>query len=222
MSSVAKKTLMALTGLFLCLFLVVHLMGNSLLFLPEADARPSFNSYAKLLSGLTVIQIAAFATYGAILAHAVLAAVVTRKNRRSAGEAYAHQDPGATSAWYTRWMGLLGTVLLVFIVIHLWDFWYPYKFGDSVSLDADGNKDLYAIVSVAFLREWRVVLYVAAMLALAAHLYQGVYNGLRSLGLHHSVYSQWFKLAGRVFAIILALGFAAIPITMYLTQQATN
>ena len=222
MSSVARKSLMALTGLFLCVFLLVHVLGNSLLFLPADAARPQFNHYAHWLSGLPVIKIAAYGTYACIIAHAVLAVVLTRGNRNSAGVGYAHPDPGASSQWYTRWMGFLGTLLLVFLVVHLWDFWYPYKFGKVVELDADGHKDLYALVAAAFQQEWRVVLYVAAMIALALHLFQGFYSGWRSLGFHHNVYSQWLKIAGRVFAILIAIGFAAMPITMYLLRKTAE
>lgn len=222
MSSIASKNLMAISGLFLCSFLIVHLLGNLALLLPESIARPRFNQYAQFLSELAVIKIAAYVTYFAIALHAVVAALLTLRNRESAGERYAYSDPAASSPWYTRFMGVLGAILLLFIVIHMRDFWYPYKFGEAVAIDPDGSKDLYGIVSVALARWWYAMFYVVAMMALGFHLQRGLYNGCRSLGLHHPVYSRWVKRASQLFAFTMTIGFTAVTVYMYVSHSITR
>ena len=168
------------------------------------------------LTHLPPIKVAAYLTYSAVLLHAIIAAVMTIKNRKSAGQRYAYQGAVDTSPWYTRWMGLLGAVLLVFLIIHMWDFWYPYKFGSGVALDSDGKKDLYGIVVASFGNLWCVAFYMLAMVALAMHLYQGLYNGLRSLGLHHPRYSAWARRLSKAFALIVSILFALMPLYIYL------
>jgi succinate dehydrogenase / fumarate reductase cytochrome b subunit len=217
-SSIAYKTLMAVSGLFLCLFIVIHLAGNLALFLPESEAQLTFNAYANLLTHLPPIKIAAQVTYFAVVLHALVALVLTISNRQSAGQRYAYHGSPKTSSWYTHWMGVLGSILLLFLIIHMWQFWYPYKYGDQVALDSNGNKDLYGIVTASFAGLGCVVFYVIAMVALAAHLYQGLYNGLRTLGLHHRRYSRWARRFSQGFAIIVSIGFALMPIYIYLAS----
>src|SRR6202035_1827724 len=115
--TLTRKNLMALTGLFLCFFLVIHLFGNLQLLLPAESARWQFNFYSKLLSENIFIQLISYFLFASILAHAVYALLITRQNRRANGQGYAYDRRGAASKWYSRKMGLLGTVLLVFLVI---------------------------------------------------------------------------------------------------------
>jgi len=128
-SSLGKKLIMALTGLFLCTFLIVHLGGNLLLFCN--DNGYSFNMYANFLTHFPPIEVVAYILYLCILVHAVYALVLTLKNRSARPVSYAaHND--APASWQSKNMGLLGSILLLFIVIHMSDFWYSYKFTDRV------------------------------------------------------------------------------------------
>lgn len=220
LSSVARKNIMALTGLFLCLFLVIHLLGNSLLLLPPETAQASFNKYAKILSSLTVIKLAAYVTYASILIHAWMAWSLARSNRSAAGHSPVAGTIHSPSPWYTRYMGILGVVLLVFIVVHMWDFWYPYKFGgDAVATDAHGNRDLYGIVVRSLSRGWYVALYLVAMVALGLHLFRGLYHGFRSLGLHHPFYAALTKRLSQAFAIGISASFAAMCVYLYFYSE---
>lgn len=216
LSSIAYKTVMALSGLFLCLFLTIHLLGNLALFFPESEARTTFNAYADFLTHLPPIKVAAYLTYFAVLLHAAFALTLSIRNRETAGQRYAYKGSVDTARWYTRWMGVLGAILLLFIIIHMWDFWYPYKYDKNVALDANGNKDLYGIVETSFASLTCVVFYAVAMVALGVHLYQGLHNGLRSLGLYHERYSAWGRRLSKVFAIIVSVVFALMPIYIYL------
>ncbi len=218
-NGIVRKNLMALTGLFLCLFLVVHLAGNLQLLLPPERARIQYNLYSEVLSHNILIKIIAYALYASIIAHAVYALVITLQARAArGGRGYAYDRRGQVSAWYRRNMGILGALLLVFIVVHMRDFWFQYKF-TSLPMDAAGRKDLYGIVVAAYQEWWYVALYVGAMLVLGFHLLHGFHSAFQSLGLYHSRYNRWFKWAGRGYTLIITAGFIIIPIWIFLTQN---
>lgn len=212
-----RKLLMALTGLFLCLFLVIHLLGNLQLFLPKEIAQEQFNAYSQALSGNVFIKVVAIGLYVSILAHAIYAVVITIYNRKSGGK-YAHDERKAASPWYSRSMGLLGTVIFVFIVIHFQNFWYYYKFTD-MPLDAWGRKDLYSAVVNLFGNVWYVVLYVVSMVAMGYHLLHGVASAVRTLGVYHQKYVRVVNVAGVAYSVVISAGFAIIPIYVYLVQH---
>ncbi|TWR30011.1 succinate dehydrogenase cytochrome b subunit [Mucilaginibacter pallidiroseus] len=126
-SSLGKKLIMALTGLFLCTFLIVHLGGNLLLF--KNDQGFAFNSYANFLTHFPPIEVVAYILYVSIIIHSVYALVLTIKNRRARPVGYAVQ-PKSPASWSSKNMGVLGSILLLFIVIHMGDFWFTYKYNN--------------------------------------------------------------------------------------------
>ncbi len=123
---------MALTGLFLCLFLVIHLTGNFQLLLNDSGYQ--FNTYAKFMTSNPLIKVAGYITYLSILFHAFKGLHLAYKNSQARKRGY-RKSSGATSTWMSRSMGLLGTIILVFIVIHMQQFWYQYKFAKSVGTE---------------------------------------------------------------------------------------
>lgn len=129
-SSLGKKLIMALTGLFLCTFLIVHLGGNLLLF--SNDDGFGFNVYANFLTHFPPIEVIAYLLYLAIIVHSLYALILTVKNRRARPVGYAVVNKSPAS-WSSKNMGLLGSILLLFIVIHMSDFWYSYKYTDKVA-----------------------------------------------------------------------------------------
>jgi len=137
---------MALTGLFLCTFLIVHLGGNLLLFCD--DKGYSFNMYANFLTHFPPIEVIAYLLYLSILVHAIYALVLTLKNRSARPVKYAaHND--APASWQSKNMGLLGSILLLFIVIHMSDFWFSYKYSNKVNF-IEYRTDLATTKTVAF------------------------------------------------------------------------
>lgn len=214
-----RKNLMAVTGLFLCLFLVVHLAGNLQLLLPPDRARLQYNLYSEMLSHNILIKIISYALYLSILAHAIYAWILTRQSQKArGGQAYVFDRRGQASSWYRRSMGILGALLLVFIVIHMKDFWFQYKFG-HMPVDEAGRKDLYAIVVAAYQQGWYVALYVVAMLVLGFHLLHGFNSAFQTIGLYHRKYSRWMKVAGQVYTALITAGFVVIPIYLYIQQN---
>jgi succinate dehydrogenase / fumarate reductase cytochrome b subunit len=214
-SSIGKKLLMALTGLFLILFLVIHLIGN--LQLLKEDNGQAFNVYAKFMTTNPLIVTISYVNYAFILIHVIWALLLTVGNRRARGsQGYAVVDN--SSPWTSRNMGILGTFILIFLVIHLRSFWYEMHWGQipTVKYDGEDVKDLYATVDAAYSQAWFVGLYVFSMLILAFHLWHGFASSFQTLGWNHKKYNPVIAFVGKAFAIIVPALFALIPIWMFL------
>ncbi|MDB5132918.1 MAG: succinate dehydrogenase [Mucilaginibacter sp.] len=247
-SSLGKKLIMALTGLFLCTFLIVHLGGNLLLF--SDDEGYGFNVYANFLTHFPPIEVVAYLLYLAILVHSIYALVLTIKNRRARPVGYAAPNRSPAS-WSSKNMGLLGSILLLFIVIHMSDFWYAYKYSHKIgykeyrtdlatdkttsvdyvpaspnfekSVSTENNveivrvKDLHARVAGSFSNLLYVIFYVIAMGAVSFHMLHGFQSSFRTLGWVHRKYTPVVCFIGTwLFAVIIPLGFAAMPVVYYI------
>ena len=219
---------MALTGLFLCLFLAGHLVGNLQLFIPGEAGKEAFNAYAYFMTSNPAVKVLSYLTYAAIVFHAIDGIVLTLRNRKARPVKYAMEDGKSNASWSSRNMGVLGTVLLVFIAVHLQNFWYQMHFGHIPTYSlADGSsvKDLHAIVYAFFGPKNSMVLaslalYVIAQAAVGFHLWHGFKSAFQSLGLSHPKYTPIAVGAGQLFSVVVATLFAAIPIYIYLTQLA--
>lgn len=209
--------MMSATGLFLCFFLVIHLLGNLQLLLPAAEARVQFNWYSHLLSGNIIIKMISWILYLSIIGHAVYAVLISRKNISANGTRYVYDQRGQSSSWNSRNMGILGTIILVFLVIHFKDYWYVYKFG-ALPVDEKGNKDLYSIVIQSFQQGWYVLIYEVSFIALGFHLLHGFFSATRTLGLYHPKYVMAVRYFGWIYSIAITLGFMFIPIYVFFNQ----
>ncbi|WP_106522509.1 succinate dehydrogenase cytochrome b subunit [Taibaiella chishuiensis] len=216
-STQISKIWMALTGTFLCLFLVIHLLGNLQLLLPADRARASFNWYSHLLSGNVLIKLIEWLLFVSILAHIVYALLLTLRARKASGRGYVYDKRKASSTWNSRNMGFLGMIILLFLVLHLKDFWYRYKFG-NLPLDEQGYTDLYAIVVAAYEEFWYVLLYLAGIAALGFHLLHGFSSAARTLGLYHPLYSKVVRVAGKLYTLAITAGFMIIPVYIYFNK----
>src|SRR6267154_1194577 len=207
-SSLGRKLVMALTGLFLILFLVVHLSGNFQLL--KDDEGKAFNDYAEFMTTNPVIKVISYGNYTFILLHIFLALALTRKNRAARGSERYKVTSGKSSAWSSRNMGILGTIILIFLVIHLKDFWAQMHWGGIPKANYEGRevKDLYAVVALAFSQRWYVALYVVCMVGLAFHLWHGFASAFQTLGLNHVKYNPIIHFVGKAFAIIVPALFA--------------
>lgn len=205
---------MALTGLFLSFFLIIHLIGNLQLLLPEEQAHLQYNLYSDFLSTNFLVQLIAYVLYATILLHTIDAIYLTIKAKKASGAGYVKDKRNRASKWYARQMMLLGSIVFAFLVIHFKDFWYPYKFG-KLPMDANGNKDLFSLVITSFQELWYVILYAVAILSLGFHLLHGFFSAFRSVGVHHPKYNQLIKSIGVVFAISLTFGYLIIPFFIY-------
>ena len=214
-STLGRKLFMALTGLFLILFLVVHLIGN--LQLLKTDGGRAFNVYAEFMTSNPVIMTVSYINYACILIHVIWAILLTQRNRAARGvEGYAVIKN--SSPWTSRNMGILGTFILIFLVIHLKGFWYEMHWGGIAKANYEGRevKDLFAVVDMAYSNVWYVTVYVFSMAILAFHLWHGFASAFQTLGLNHLKYNPLIKFVGQAFAIVVPALFALIPIWMFL------
>ncbi|MCY2686434.1 succinate dehydrogenase cytochrome b subunit [Salinimicrobium sp. TH3] len=218
-NSITRKNLMAITGLFLSFFLIIHLLGNLQLLLPAEEAQLQYNSYSHLLGGNILVKLVAYVLYLCIILHTLDAIYLSYKRKQANGISYAYDRRGRASSWYSRNMMALGIIIFVFLVIHFKDFWYHYKFGE-LPLDANGNKDLYTLVVLAFEQLWYVILYIIAILALGYHLLHGVFSAHRTIGLYHPMYNRIVRVLGVVFAATMTLGYIIIPLFLYFNLQS--
>jgi succinate dehydrogenase / fumarate reductase, cytochrome b subunit len=224
-SSLAKKYWMALTGLFLCLFLVGHLVGNLQLLLPFSnEAVLKFNSYADFMTTNPLIKIMSYLTYFSILFHAIDGFLLVYQNKKARPVRYQMYDPSKNSKPASRYMAVLGTIILIFIVTHMVNFWARMHFSEMPMLN--GQKDLYGVV-VAFFRhpDYGIVAtfgYALAMLILAFHLAHGFQSAFQSLGLTHRKYTPLIKKAGMAFSILVPLLFAIIPLYIHFVMDGSG
>ena len=219
-TTLLHKNLMALTGLFLVVFLIVHLAGNVQLLLPDEEAPARFNGYSGFMSSNPLVKTLSFLLYASIIAHVLMSLVITVQNRKAAttGGRYVVDRRRVASPWYSRYMGILGSIILLFLVIHVKDFWYQYKFS-SLPLDGEGNKDLYAIVVQAFGQPWYIALYVVSFIALGFHLLHGFTSAFKTLGAYPPRLLRLIYFVGVGLTLLLTAGFIIIPIIVFLNHH---
>ena len=214
-SSLGRKYLMALTGLFLCSFLLIHLIGNVALFTDPVQ----FNEYTRFMSSNPLIRVMEIVLVVGFLTHIIDAVMLTKANKAAQPVKYAMDKKKST--WYSRNMGLTGSIILAFLILHLQSFWYGYKFGNvAMTIDSSGIaiKDMYTMVVAAFSQSWYSAIYVVAMVLLGTHLNHGFQSAFQSMGLRHKKYTPAIKKAGTAFAVIMTLGFISFPIYFYIIQ----
>ncbi|GAA4381789.1 succinate dehydrogenase cytochrome b subunit [Hymenobacter koreensis] len=215
-SSIGRKIIMSITGLFLCSFLVIHLIGNLQLF--KNDGGVAFNIYSHFMGTNPVIRTVEWVLVAGFVFHIYESIMLTRRNKAARGsQGYAQNHNEQNSPWQSRNMGLLGTVILVFLLIHLYNFFYKARFG-TLDPDINNNDDLYTLVVSSFHQLWYVVLYVLAQVALCYHLIHGFKSAFQTLGLTHRKYTPFITYFGYAFSILVCAGFAAMPLYFYFTK----
>lgn len=214
-STVGRKLVMSVTGLFLCSFLVVHLLGNLQLF--KDDGGEAFNLYSDFMAHNVIIRTMEIVLLLGFVFHIYDALVLTRRNQAARPIGYQNNHPEENSSWASRNMGLLGTVILVFLIIHLWNFFVPARFGglEGVVINDVEYENLYVRVVQSFQVWWYVAIYVLGMIALAYHLIHGFQSAFQSLGLMHKKYTPFIQMFGFAFSILVCLGFAIIPLYFF-------
>jgi succinate dehydrogenase / fumarate reductase cytochrome b subunit len=198
---------MSLTGLFLVSFLFVHLTGNFALLLED---REPFNLYTQFMSTNGVVRVLEIGLLLGFVLHIYTAAVLTGKNRGARPVAYAYEQPSANSSWFSRNMGLSGTVVLLFLGLHLYQFYVGYK---MLPAPAEGElKDMYGIVVATLKNPVFLGLYILAFVLLGLHLNHGFQSAFQTLGLNHKKYTPFIKGLGMLVSVAFPLGFIFIAV----------
>lgn len=214
-SSIGKKLVMGITGLFLISFLLVHCFLNSFIFFDKTGEL--FNEGAHFMATNWIIRAMEVVLMAGLLLHIVQGARLTFQNKAARPQKYAYTDGSANSKWYSRSMGLLGTLLLIFLIVHLSNFWVVSRFTGIPTIDSKGHENLYGVMQESFKYNLGlVILYVLSMISLAYHLLHGFASAFQTLGWNHKKYTPMIKAIGVGFSILIPLIFAAMPIWIYL------
>jgi succinate dehydrogenase / fumarate reductase cytochrome b subunit len=216
-SSLGKKLVMSLTGIFLILFLLVHLTGN--LQLLADDGGKSFNIYARFMSQNPFIRVISIGLYLFIILHSIQGIVLWAQNRKAKGMTYKGGNPNSAS-WASKNMALLGILLFAFLCLHMGDFWWKMRMTDSLAMvtypgQDEAVEDIYSRVNVAFQQWWLVLIYLLGVAALGFHLAHGFQSAFQTLGWNHRKYTPAIKALGWILAIGLPIGFALLPLYHY-------
>ncbi|MPY89867.1 MAG: cytochrome B subunit [Luteitalea sp.] len=209
-SSVGTKVLIAVTGLAFFLFLILHLAGNLLIFVgPEA-----FNSYSHKLVSNPLLLVAEAGLAAIFLLHVVKAVVNFTANRHARPVGYAMKRWArhtSRKSLASTTMIVSGTIIFGFLILHL----ITFKFGTYYEDPTHHYRDLHRLVLEKFSHPGLVGFYVLCMTIIGLHLRHGLASAFQSLGIEHPQYNRLIRLGGVVLALLIAAGFAAIPIWVY-------
>ena len=212
-SSIGRKFSMALSAFFLLIFLLMHFTSN-LMSIISADA---FNSISHFLGYNPLIQyliqpILIFA----IIYHFIMGVILEIQNKKARPVRYAKNSPAANSSWASRNMIWSGAVILAFLVLHMIDFWFPEMNYKYVEANPEDATRYYDELLHRFSNPLRVGAYVIAFFLLMMHLLHGFQSAFQSVGANHKKYTPFIKTFGKVFAIVIPVGFMLIAIINHL------
>ena len=204
-SSVARKFWMAITGVFLVVFLVVHLTINLFLFVsPEL-----FNEGSHFMATNPLIQVMQYVLAAGFIVHIVMGIKLTLQNKAARPIGYAYENAAVSSSWASRNMIITGGLILVFLVLHMRHFFYEIKFTDNVTDD-------YVLVTSLFSIWYFTLFYVLAFVGLGIHLNHGFQSAFQSIGWKNSKWKGLMQLVGTLYSIFIAVGFSVIAIWFFL------
>ncbi len=213
-SSIGRKQIMGLSGVYLYFFLLVHLAGN----IGMLSGAEHFNSYAYLLLHTLkeIIYPVECTLVAAFLLHVYLGIKVTIENRAARPERYAVNASKAKQGPYAKYMFVSGMWLLIFVLVHVPHFRMGlYSEIGTVTYDGVEMRDLYGAAMHFFAKGWFTAFYVISFLFLFNHLAHGVGSSLQSVGLNHPRYNAAIQFISKAYAVVITGGFTAIAIWAY-------
>jgi succinate dehydrogenase / fumarate reductase cytochrome b subunit len=211
-SSIGKKFVMGATGFFLILYLVIHAWINGLIF--YNDEGETFNAYAHFLSHNLLMRILEIGLFAGFIIHIIQGLVLWRQNVVARPVGYKMNRPNTNSKWYSRSMGLLGTLLLIFLVMHLAHFWWGTK--QALYFQNDAPHNLFAEMKDVFSNPVVVGLYIVGLISLLFHLLHGFQSAFQTFGINHKKYTPLIKGLGIFYSFFICIVFALMPISIYL------
>jgi succinate dehydrogenase / fumarate reductase, cytochrome b subunit len=221
-SSVGKKLVMGLTGISLVLFLLVHVSINACVFAGlfiEEEKGEMFNKAAHFMGSTVLIRFTEVGLFAGIILHIVQGYLLTLQNQKARSVSYAvNYDKG--SKWYSRSMGLLGSIILIFMCVHLYHFWVPARF-THVGLEKEviyngvSMHNMYALMQATFSQIWVVIVYSLGCIGLGYHLAHGFQSSFKTLGVYNKKYNLMLSSIGYGYSILVTVLFIAMPIAFY-------
>jgi len=216
-SSITKKVIMALAGLFLIAFLFVHLTVNLLVLVN--DGGETFNKAAHFMVTNPVIQFMQIFLFGGFIIHIITGIVLQIQNWRARPHRYKVEAFSEMSP-FSKFMIHTGIIVLLILAYHLYNFFFQAKLGNISQVVYDGQEydDMGKMVVAKFSHLTHVIIYIVWLLILGFHLDHAFHSGLQSLGFNHNKYTPAMFTISRIIAIILTVGFIIIPVVIYLNS----
>jgi succinate dehydrogenase / fumarate reductase cytochrome b subunit len=215
-ASIGRKFLMSITGLFLMLFMVVHLTVNLLLIFD--DSGDLFNLAANFMATNPAVKIMEPILGLGFMIHIIWSFIISWENYKARPVKYNKQDLSNASSWSSRNMLILGALVLVFLVIHIYDFYWKIKITGSdllpnVVINGEEMHNTYLLVSTHF-KESLVfsLLYVLGGVLLGLHVVHGFWSSFQTLGFNNKIWLNRLQWVARIYAILVAVGFSVIPL----------
>lgn len=208
LSSITSKVIMALAGLFLVVFLVVHL-GINLLLLAD-DGGQSFSTAAEFMATNPVIRVSEVVLFGGFLLHMIFGVLVSFRNRTSRPIRYQHKSQTRTAP-LSKYMLHSGIIVFIFLVLHFIDYYF-IKLGLVAPPAGIERHDFYHRSLVLFSDNGYSAVYLIGFLFLGFHLNHAIQAAFQTMGLNHSKYTGAVKAAGTAYAVVVAGGFMVIPL----------
>ncbi|RYY53907.1 MAG: succinate dehydrogenase cytochrome b subunit [Chitinophagaceae bacterium] len=223
-SSIGKKLVMSLSGICLIGFLVVHVGLNLTIFndLPIFDPEDNgrmFNKAAHFMGSTVVIRLMEIGLFVFFFLHIIQGYLLTVQNRAKRKIGYSIPVKDGRASWYSKSMGLLGTLLLIFLILHIAHFWVPSRVTQDLTPVKYGDMEahnLFERMVAVFQNPWIVLVYILGCISLGWHLLHGFQSAFRTLGLSNHRYIDSLKATGTGFSILVPFLFALMPIAMYL------
>ena len=212
-SSIGKKVLMSLTGLFLIIFLVEHLVGNLLLY--ANDHGKLFEAYGAFLVSNPVIRTVEIFLFGSMAGHALLGVILWIRNRQARPDSYTAYRLKETTPWASRHTIITGSIVFIFLVIHLRTFFVPARL-----LAAPVSE--YELILRAFANPWYDAFYLVALLLIGYHLFHGFQSAFQTLGLRNKKYIPFLDGLAFLVWFVIPLAFATIPVYFYFVHPETS
>lgn len=201
-SSIGKKVIMALTGTLLLLFLLYHFAGNLTLFF----GKEVFTTYVETLSIFKpIVRVIEVILALIFLSHMIYGAWLWVQNKIARPGKYAVNAASKNSDLFSRTTLLTGSVIFIFLVVHLQTFWYTFNFSPE-------KPALWDILTSWFSNPYYSGLYVVAMFVMAFHLNHGFQSAFQTFGWNHKKYFPIVKALGWIYTVVISLGFASMPI----------
>jgi len=215
LSSISHKYIVALAGLFLMVFLVVHLSTNLLMVAGNIEA---FNEAVVFLTTNPLMKVMEIMLFAGFIVHILLGVVVYLNNRWARPVNYRMAQNSETSA-FSKFMIHTGAIIFVFLIIHFVHFFFVKIGIMPIPEGAVNEYDFYAMTQLVFSSGLNSLIYVVCMVFLGFHLKHAFQSAFQTLGLNHPRYFPIIKVIGTVYAIAIAVGFSSIPIYFYFFYQ---
>lgn len=218
-ASIGKKFIMSVSGLFLILFLAVHLIVNLLLIFD--DTGELYNVAAHFMVTNPVIRVVEPLLGLGFLVHILWSFILEYNNWKARPVKYNKKNKSANSSWASRNMLVLGGIILVFLVIHIINFYWiirfnPHEMG-SVTIDGVHMEDSYTLVADLFKHSLIYnVFYVISAILLGFHLSHGFWSAFHTLGWNNENWMNRLQIIGKVYAVLIAVGFSVIPLYFFI------